>query len=69
MDAWILDESPGSYRWGTIDPPALAADDVRIRVVASALNHMDLWVTRGLPEAATAARPGMRRRRRRRRRR
>ena len=48
MDAWILDESPGAYRWGAIDPPPLGTDDVRIRVVASALNHMDLWVTRGL---------------------
>ena len=49
MDAWILDESPGSYRWGTIDAPALRRDDVQIRVVTSALNHMDLWVTRGCP--------------------
>ena len=45
LDAWILDESPGAYRWGEIDLPELGADDVRIRVVASALNHMDLWVT------------------------
>ena len=58
MDAWILDESPGSYRWGTIDPPPLGADDVRIRVVASALNHMDLWVTRGLPKPPLPHVPG-----------
>ena len=58
MDAWILDESPGSYRWGEIDPPELGADDVRIRVVASALNHMDLWVTRGLPKPPLPHVPG-----------
>ena len=42
MHAWILDESPGTYRWGEIDLPEMADDDVRIEVVASALNHMDL---------------------------
>ncbi len=58
MQAWILDESPGSYRLGDIEPPLLGADDVRIRVVASALNHMDLWVTRGLPRPPLPHVPG-----------
>jgi zinc-binding alcohol dehydrogenase/oxidoreductase len=58
LDAWILDESPGAYRWGPIDPPPLGADDVRIRVVASALNHMDLWVTRGMPRPPLPHVPG-----------
>jgi zinc-binding alcohol dehydrogenase/oxidoreductase len=58
MDAWILDESPGRYRWGAIDPPDLGTDDVRIRVVASALNHMDLWVTRGMPRPPLPHIPG-----------
>ena len=58
MDAWILDESPGAYRWGPIDLPELGPDDVRIRVVTSALNHMDLWVTRGLPKPAVPHVPG-----------
>jgi NADPH:quinone reductase-like Zn-dependent oxidoreductase len=58
MDAWILDDSPGSYRWGDIDLPELAADDVRIKVVASALNHMDLWVTRGAPRPPLPHVPG-----------
>ena len=58
MDAWILDESPGTYRWGQIDLPELGPDDVRIRVVASALNHMDLWVTRGLPKPPLPHVPG-----------
>ena len=58
MQSWILDESPGAYRWGSIDLPELAADDVAIRVVASALNHMDLWVTRGLPKPPLPHVPG-----------
>ena len=58
MQAWILDESPGPYRWGSIDLPELAADDVAIRVVASALNHMDLWVTRGAPKPPLPHVPG-----------
>jgi len=58
MKAWILDESPGSYRFGEIDLPALGADDVQVRVVASALNHMDLWVTRGMPKPPLPHVPG-----------
>ncbi len=58
MDAWILDESPGTYRWGSIELPELGPDDVRIEVVASALNHMDLWVTRGLPKPPLPHVPG-----------
>lgn len=58
MQAWILDESPGTYRLGEIDPPELAPDDVRVRVVASALNHMDLWVTKGMPKPPLPHVPG-----------
>jgi NADPH:quinone reductase-like Zn-dependent oxidoreductase len=58
MRAWILDESPGSYRWGEIDDPAVGRGDVRVRPVASALNHMDLWVTRGLPRPPLPHVPG-----------
>ncbi|MEX1107178.1 MAG: zinc-binding dehydrogenase [Ilumatobacteraceae bacterium] len=58
MDAWILDESPGSYRRGQINPPPMAADDVLVRVRASALNHMDLWVTKGLPKPHLPHVPG-----------
>jgi NADPH:quinone reductase-like Zn-dependent oxidoreductase len=58
MDAWILDESPGSYRWGQIDLPPLGADDVQIAVRASALNHMDLWVTKGMPKPPLPHVPG-----------
>ena len=58
MDAWILDEAPGTYRWGTIEVPELGPDDVKIRVVTSALNHMDLWVSRGMPKPPLPHVPG-----------
>ena len=58
MQAWILDESPGSYRWGEIDAPEPGPDEVRVRPVASALNHMDLWLTRGRPRPALPHVPG-----------
>ena len=58
MQSWILEESPGSYRFGEIDAPVPAAGEVRVRVVASALNHMDLWVTRGLPKPPLPHVPG-----------
>jgi NADPH:quinone reductase-like Zn-dependent oxidoreductase len=58
MDAWILDESPGSYRWGSIDDPRPGPLDVRVRVVASALNHMDLWLTKGMPKPPVPHVPG-----------
>lgn len=58
MHAWILDDSPGSYRWGTIDAPEAGRGDVTVRVQASALNHMDLWVTRGMPKPPLPHVPG-----------
>jgi zinc-binding alcohol dehydrogenase/oxidoreductase len=58
MRAWILDASPGDYRDGEIDDPPVGPGDVRVRPVASALNHMDLWVTRGLPKPPLPHVPG-----------
>ena len=58
MRAWILDESPGGYRYGEVPDPAVGPGDVRIRPVASALNHMDLWVTRGKPKPPVPHVPG-----------
>jgi len=58
MHAWILDESPGSYRFGEIDRPHPNDDEVVISVVASALNHMDLWVTKGMPRPPLPHIPG-----------
>ncbi|MCU1396832.1 MAG: hypothetical protein JWM34_5260 [Ilumatobacteraceae bacterium] len=59
MHAWILDASPGSYRWGEIDLPTLADDEVRVRIVASALNHMDLWLPRAMPRPPVPHVPGL----------
>ena len=59
MRAWILDASPGTYRLGEIDLPSIGADDVVVRVKASALNHMDLWMTGGLPRPSTPHVPGI----------
>lgn len=49
MRAWVLDESPGEYRFGEVDDPGCGPDDVAVRPVVSALNHMDLWLTQGRP--------------------
>ena len=58
MDAWILDESPGEYRWGSIETPEPGPVEVRVRPVTSALNHMDLWLTKGLPRPTLPHVPG-----------
>ncbi len=36
--------------WGEVPTPVTGPGQVRVRVVASALNHMDLWLTTGLPK-------------------
>lgn len=50
MQAWHLLESPGQYVWGEVPDPVAGPGEVRIAVRASALNHMDLWLTTGLPK-------------------
>lgn len=50
MLAWHLTESPGRYEWGEVPTPEAGPGQVRIRVRASAMNHMDLWLTTGLPK-------------------
>jgi len=56
--AWVLDQSPGDYRWGDVEAPSVGPLDVRVRVVASALNHMDLWLTKGMPKPHVPHVPG-----------
>jgi NADPH:quinone reductase-like Zn-dependent oxidoreductase len=56
--AWILDESPGSYRFGAVEDPVVGPSDVRVRPVTSALNHMDLWLARGMPRPSLPHVPG-----------
>jgi zinc-binding alcohol dehydrogenase/oxidoreductase len=56
--SWILEESPGSYVEGEVADPVPGAGEVRVLVKASALNHMDLWVTKGMPKPHTPHVPG-----------
>lgn len=58
MWTWLLEESPGTYRWAEVADPEPGPDEVVVRLVASALNHMDLWVTRGLPRPPLPHVPG-----------
>jgi zinc-binding alcohol dehydrogenase/oxidoreductase len=50
MLAWHLTESPGRYEWGEVPTPEAGPGEVRLKVRASAMNHMDLWLTTGLPK-------------------
>ena len=49
MRAWLLDEGAATARLGEVDDPPIGPGDVRIELRASALNHLDLWVARGMP--------------------
>ena len=50
MQAWLLEASPGEYRMGDVELPAPGPREVRVDVVSSALNHLDLWMRQGLPK-------------------
>ena len=52
MRAWQLHdtEGPESYRLDEIDLPEPGPGDVRVAMRIAALNHLDLWVSRGLPK-------------------
>ena len=51
MRAWLLNDTngPESYRLESIATPEPGPDEVRVQLRASALNHLDLWVSRGMP--------------------
>ncbi len=51
MRAWRLDETrgPDAYRIGEVPTPEPGPGEVRVALRASALNHLDLWVARGMP--------------------
>ena len=51
MKAVVLSEhgGPEVLRYTDVPEPAIGAHDVLVRVRACALNHLDLWVRRGLP--------------------
>jgi zinc-binding alcohol dehydrogenase/oxidoreductase len=58
MRTWVLRRSPGRYEWDDVPDPVPGPGDVAVRPVASALNHMDLWVIRGLPRPTLPHVPG-----------
>lgn len=50
MDAWYLNEGATEYVWGEVPEPTVGPRDVCVEVRASAVNHIDDWLTRGLPK-------------------
>jgi zinc-binding alcohol dehydrogenase/oxidoreductase len=50
MRAWLLEESPGDYHLGEVGLRSPGHGEVKVDLVASALNHMDLWLRQGLPK-------------------
>jgi NADPH:quinone reductase-like Zn-dependent oxidoreductase len=58
VEAWILDKSPGQYRYGELPDPEVRDGEVAVRPVTSALNHMDLWLTRARPRPRLPHVPG-----------
>ena len=51
MYAWILNDTkgPSSYTLTEVDMPEPGPDEVRVKLVMSALNRLDLWMSMGLP--------------------
>jgi NADPH:quinone reductase-like Zn-dependent oxidoreductase len=51
MRAWLLPatDGPSSYMLGETPTPEPGLGEVRVALRASALNHLDLWASRGLP--------------------
>lgn len=51
MRAWLLDDikGPGSLRLGEVEDPAPASDEVVVDLKVAGLNHLDVFVTYGLP--------------------
>jgi zinc-binding alcohol dehydrogenase/oxidoreductase len=51
MRAWALHEGDDSYRLTEVPDPTVGPWDVKVSLRASALNHLDLWVAKGMPKA------------------
>lgn len=51
MRAWLLTDTTGidAFTLEEVDTPEPGPGEVRVRVVTSGLNHLDLWVSQGLP--------------------
>lgn len=52
MRAWQLHDTAGpeSYRLDQVETPEPGPGEVRVEMRVAALNHLDLWVSRGLPK-------------------
>ena len=53
MRAWVLSEAANTYRLDEAPEPTVGPWDVKVELRTSALNHLDLWVARGMPEPPT----------------
>lgn len=51
MRAWVLNETngPSSYTLSDVETPLPSSAEIRVKLKASALNHLDLWTSMGLP--------------------
>lgn len=51
MKAWLLTDTTGidAFVLDEVDTPTPGPDEVRIELRMSGLNHLDLWVSQGLP--------------------
>lgn len=51
MNAWQLTDTKGigSYELNEVEEPEPGPGEVRVKISHSALNHLDLWVSQGLP--------------------
>ena len=52
MKAWVLHDigGPQSFRLEEIPTPEPGPGEVRVKLTASALNHLDIWTSLGLPK-------------------
>jgi zinc-binding alcohol dehydrogenase/oxidoreductase len=55
MKAWQLNATEGidSYSLNEVPEPEPGPGEVRVNIKASGLNHLDIWVSRGLPAPKT----------------
>ena len=55
MHAWILNDTngPSSYNMAEVPTPDPGPGDVRVKLMMSALNRLDLWMSMGLPAPKT----------------
>lgn len=50
MKAWHLTDLSPDYQWGDVPTPEPGPHEIRVAVKASGLNHIDHWLTKGLPK-------------------